>query len=165
MDQTWIKPHVGNMFKFHLFIIILTWSGFRLTSSCFYPYFLFFKVQGPPFQLPCYYTVLFQPHGLSPKALLLNYCLLCKYFCVRGLESVSVEVSVEADDFQVCNFASPACLKEQRGRKEGRLGEKERKDGRLRALNSKARGTRKNAKSVEIKWTKVKKMWRGGGES
>ena len=84
---------------------------------------------------------------------------------------MSVEISVEADNFQVCNFASPACLKEQRGRKEGRLRErerkegKERKDGRLRALNSKARGTRKNAKVVEIRWTKVKKMWRGGGES
>ena len=62
-------------------------------------------------------------------------------------------------------------MKEQRGRKEGRLREKERKEGKekkegsLRGLNSKARGTRKNAKSVEIKWTKVKKMWRGGGES
>ena len=84
---------------------------------------------------------------------------------------MSVEISVEADNFQVCNFASPACLNEQRGRKEGRLIErerkegKERKDGRLRALNSKARGTRKNAKVVEIRWTKVKKMWRGGGES
>ena len=73
---------------------------------------------------------------------------------------VSVEVSVEADDSQVCNFASPACLKEQRGRKEDRLREKN-----SRALNSKARGTRNNGKSVEIKWTKVKKMWRGGGES
>ena len=89
---------------------------------------------------------------------------------------VSVEVSVEADDSQVCNFASPACLKEQRGRKEDRLREKERKEGKermkdrlreknSRALNSKARGTRNNGKSVEIKWTKVKKMWRGGGES
>ena len=84
---------------------------------------------------------------------------------------MSVEVSVEADDFQVCNFASPACLKEQRGRKESRLRQNERKEGkerkedRLRALNSKARGARKNAKVVEIKWTKVKKMWRGGGES
>jgi len=87
---------------------------------------------------------------------------------------------------QVCNFASPACLKEQRRRKEGRPREKERKEGKERkedrlrglksrvpnskaqnskGLNSKARGTRKNAKSVEIKWTKVKIMWRGGGES
>ena len=106
--------------------------------------------------------------------------------CFHGLDTVSVEASAEADHFQVCNFASPACLKEQRGRKEGRLRErerkegKERKEGRLRekerkegsfreqtsrVLNSKARGTRKNTKSVEIKWTKVKKMWRGGGES
>ena len=96
--------------------------------------------------------------------------------CFHGLDTVSVEASAEADHFQVCNFASPACLKEQRGRKEGRLrererkGGKERKEGRLReqtsrVLNSKARGTRKNTKSVEIKWTKVKKMWRGGGES
>merc|ERR1712107_374261 len=118
-------------------------------------------------------SVLCADVAVNPQRFLVPHPTICsKFFSCQHLghnrfkaHLFNCPVTTQfSSNLMVCNFASPACLKEQRGRKEGRLRErerkegKERKDGRLRALNSKARGTRKNAKSVEINWTKVKKI-------
>ena len=83
MDQTWIKPHVGNMFKFHLFIIILTWSGFRLTSSCFLSFFYVSRFKAHLFNCPV--TTQFSSNLMV--CYLSHYMSTIEYFaniCVRN---------------------------------------------------------------------------------